>query len=88
MSGPITRAGGLDLKARLILGPSSAARLAALTGRELPAANMEGLAGFRAVDFRVTGTLEKPQSDLASRVLGGGVGGKIGQFFLNFLGTP
>lgn len=88
MKGPITRAGGLDLTARLILGPTSSARLAAVTGRELPAANVEGLPGFRTVDFRITGTLEKPQSDLASRVMGGGVGGKIGEFFLNFLGTP
>ena len=88
MSGPITRAGGLDLKARLILGPASAARIAAVTGREFPAAGIEGMPGFRAVDFRITGTLEKPQSDLAARVLGGGIGGKIGEFFLNFLGTP
>ena len=88
MSGPITRGGGLDLKARLLLGPSSASRLAALTGRELPAANIEGMPGFRAVSFRVTGTLEKPQSDLASRLLGGGVGGRIGEFFLNFIGAP
>jgi hypothetical protein len=88
MKGPVTRGGGLDLKARLVLSPSSAARIAALTGRDLPAANIEGLDGFRALDFRVTGTLEKPQSDLASRLLGGGVGGKIGEFFLNFIGTP
>ena len=88
MSGPITRGGGLDLKARLLLGPSSASRLAALTGRELPAADIEGMPGFRAVSFRVTGTLEKPQSDLASRLLGGGVGGRIGEFFLNFIGAP
>ena len=88
MKGPVTRGGGLDLKARLILSPSSAGRIVALTGRDLPAANIEGLDGFRALDFRVTGTLEKPQSDLASRLLGGGVGGKIGEFFLNFIGTP
>jgi uncharacterized protein involved in outer membrane biogenesis len=88
MKGPVTRAGGLDLKARLFLGPSSAARLAAVTGREFPAAEVEGMSGFRVVNFQVTGTLEKPQSDLAARLLGGGVGGKIGQFFLNFIGTP
>jgi hypothetical protein len=88
MSGPITRAGGLDLKARLILGPASAARISAVTGRDFPEAGIEGMPGFRAVDFRITGTLEKPQSDLAARVLGGGIGGKIGEFFLNFLGTP
>jgi hypothetical protein len=62
--------------------------LAALTGRELPAAGIKGMPGFRAVSFRVTGTLEKPQSDLASRLLGGGAGGRIGEFFLNFLGAP
>jgi len=88
MSGPVTRSGGLDLKARLLLGPSSASRLAALTGRELPSADIKGMPGFRAVSFRVTGTLEKPQSDLASRLLGGGVGGRIGEFFLNFIGAP
>ena len=44
--------------------------------------------GFRAVSFRVTGTLEKPQSDLASRLLGSGAGGRLGEFFLNFLGVP
>lgn len=88
MSGPVTRRGDLDLKARLLLGPSPAARLSALTGRELPEANVDGLPGYRAVPFRITGTLEKPQSDLASRLLGGGVGGQIGQFFLNFIGAP
>jgi hypothetical protein len=88
MSGPVTRAGGLDLQARLILSPASAARIAAVTGRDFPEAGIAGLPGFRAVAFRVTGTLEKPQSDLAARVLGGGIGGKIGEFFLNFLGTP
>lgn len=88
MKGPVARGGTLDLKARLILSPSSAGRIAALTGRELPAANVEGLEGFRALDFQVTGTLEKPQSDLASRLLGGGVRGRIGEFFLNFLGAP
>lgn len=88
MKGPVARGGALDLKARLILSPSSAGRLAALTGRELPAANVAGLDGFRALDFEVTGTLEKPQSDLASRLLGGGARGRIGEFFLNFLGAP
>lgn len=88
MSGPVTRAGGLDLQARLILSPASAARIAAVTGRDFPEAGIAGMPGFRAVAFRVTGTLEKPQSDLAARVLGGGIGGKIGEFFLNFLGTP
>jgi len=88
MKGPVARGGTLDLKARLILSPSSAGRIAALTGRELPAANVEGLEGFRALDFQVNGTLEKPQSDLASRLLGGGVRGRIGEFFLNFLGAP
>ena len=88
MSGPITRGGGLDLQARLLLGPSSASRLAVLTGRELPAADIKGMPGFRAVSFRVTGTLEKPQSDLASRLLGSGAGGRLGEFFLNFLGVP
>jgi len=80
MKGPVARGGTLDLKARLILSPSSAGRIAALTGRELPAANVEGLEGFRALDFQVNGTLEKPQSDLASRLLGGGVRGRIGEF--------
>jgi len=88
MTGPVARSGALDLKARLFLGPSSAARLAALTGREFPAADIEGMSDFRVVSFQVNGTLEKPQSDLAARLLGGGVGGKIGQFFLNFIGTP
>jgi uncharacterized protein involved in outer membrane biogenesis len=88
MKGPVTRGGGLDLQARLILSPTSAGRIAALTGRTLPAANIDGMDGYRVLDFRVTGTLEKPQSDLASRLLGGGVGGKIGEFFLNFIGTP
>ncbi len=88
LTGPVTRGGGLDLRGRLLLGPASAARITALTGRQLPAADVGDLPGYRTVDFRVTGTLEKPQSDLASRLLGGGGGGKIGEFFLNFLGAP
>lgn len=88
MRGTVTRAGKLDLKANLLLAPKTAAQLAERTGREWPAAGDGELPNFRAVPFKVTGTLEKPESDLASRLLGGGVGGKIGEFFLNFLGAP
>jgi hypothetical protein len=88
MRGPVTRAGGLDLQGILLLSPPVAARLTALTRRQLPVTDDPALAGYREVSFRVTGTLEKPQSDLASRLLGGGLGGQIGDFFLNLLGTP
>lgn len=88
MRGSMTRAGNLDLQARLLLSPSAASRLASLTGRTIPAANMKELPGFRAVNFKVDGTLERPQSDLASNLLGGGLGGRIGEMFLNFLGAP
>jgi|GEM_PF-2709426 len=88
LRGTVTRAGKLDLAGRLLLAPKSAAQLAERTGREWPAAGDGELPAYRAVPFKVTGTLEKPESDLASRLLGGGVGGKIGEFFLNFLGAP
>jgi hypothetical protein len=88
MRGTVTRAGKLDLTGRLLLAPKSAAQLAERTGREWPAAGDGELPGYRAVPFKVTGTLEKPESNLATRLLGGGVGGKIGEFFLNFLGNP
>ncbi len=88
MRGTVTRAGKLDLKGRLLLAPKTAARLAERTGREWPTAGDGELPSYRAIPFKVTGTLEKPESDLASRLLGGGIGGKIGEFFLNFLGAP
>ena len=88
MRGTVTRAGKLDLKGRLLLAPKTAARLAERTGREWPAAGDGELPDYRAVSFKVTGTLDEPESDLASRLLGGGIGGKIGEFFLNFLGAP
>ena len=88
LRGTVTRAGKLDLAGRLLLAPKSAAQLAERTGREWPAAGDGELPAYRAVPFKVTGTLEKPESDLAARLLGGGVGGKIGEFFLNFLGAP
>jgi len=88
MRGPVTRAGGLDLDGKLLLSPPVAARLTALTRRQMPVTDNPDLAGYRELTFRVTGTLEKPQSDLASRLLGGGLGGQIGDFFLNLLGTP
>lgn len=88
LRGTATRAGKLDLKGRLLLAPKTAARLAERTGREWPAAGDGELPSYRAVPFKVTGTLEEPESDLASRLLGGGIGGKIGEFFLNFLGAP
>jgi hypothetical protein len=88
LRGTVTRAGKLDLNGRLLLAPKTAARLAERTGREWPAAGQGELPTYRAVPFKVTGTLEKPESDLASRLLGGGIGGKIGEFFLNFLGAP
>lgn len=88
MRGPVTRAGGLQLQARLLLGPSVAARMTALTGRQLPAATAPAPEGFRQLDFTVGGTLRQPQSNLASRILGGGAAGQIGDFFLNILGAP
>ena len=88
MRGPVTRAGALQLQARLLLGPSVAARMTALTGRQLPAATAPAPEGFRQLDFTVGGTLRQPQSNLASRILGGGAAGQIGDFFLNILGAP
>lgn len=88
MRGTITRAGKLELKGRLLLAPKTAKQLANRTGREWPVAGNGALPDYRAVPFKVTGTLEDPESDLASRLLGGGVGGKIGEIFLNFLGNP
>ena len=86
--GPVARSGSLDLQGKLLLSPPVAARLTALTRRQLPVTDAADLAGYREVNFRITGTLEKPQSDLASRLLGGGLGGQIGDFFFNLLGTP
>lgn len=88
MNGTITRGGRLDLDARLLLAPALAQSLSARTRRELPPANRDDAPGFRAVAFKVTGTLQEPQSDLAERLLGGGIGGQIGAFFLNLIGTP
>lgn len=86
LRGPVTRSGGLDLKGRLLLSPSVAARVSALTGRSL--ASSSRLEGYREISFRVSGTMENPRSDLASQLLGGGAAGRLGEFFLNLLGTP
>jgi hypothetical protein len=88
MTGPVARTGALDLKAKLFLSPPVAARLAAVTGRSLPPASAPGLQGYGEVPFSVGGTLEAPQSDLASRLLGGGVAGQVGDFLFNLIGTP
>lgn len=86
LRGPVTRSGGLNLQGRLLLSPSVAARVSALTGRSLaPSSRLEG---FREVSFKVNGTMENPRSDLASQLLGGGAAGRLGEFFLNLLGTP
>lgn len=88
MRGTVARGGRLDLAARLLLAPGIAKSLSARTRRELPSADLPDLPGFRAVPFKVGGTLQDPQSDLAERLLGGGIGGQIGAFFLNLIGTP
>lgn len=88
MAGPVTRTGALDLKAKLYLSPPVAARLAAVTQRALPPASDPSLQGYGEVEFSVGGTLEAPQSDLASRLLGGGVAGQVGDFLFNLIGTP
>ncbi len=88
LKGTVTRGGKLDLKGRLLLSPQAAARIASQTGRQLPPAGVEPLPDYGVLTFKVTGTLQEPKSDLVKRLLGGGVGGQIGEFFLNLLGTP
>lgn len=88
LKGTVTRGGNLDLNGRLLLSPQAAARVSGQTGRELSPANHPALPDYRALDFDVTGTLEDPKSNLVKRLLGGGVGGRIGEFLLDLLGTP
>jgi hypothetical protein len=88
MAGPITRTGALDLQARLMLSPPVAARLRAISGRDLPLTTDESLPGFSELPFRITGTLDAPQSDLATSLLGNGMAGQIGNFLFNLIGTP
>lgn len=88
MRGTVTRAGQLDLAAKLLLSPNLSRKLAERTNQELAPSGVPDLPDFRAVPFRVTGSLQEPRSDLASRLLGGGIGGQIGELFLNFIGAP
>ena len=88
LRGSVTRSGKLDLKGSLLLSPGTAKSVAARTGRELPPSGNAVLPDYRVVSFKVGGSLEDPESDLASRLLGGGLGGQIGEFFLNFIGVP
>lgn len=88
LRGTATRTGTLDLRGRLMLSPNVAARLSTLSRRELPETAKSGLSGYREVRFHVTGTMEKPASDLASNLLGGGAGGRVGELLLNILGAP
>ncbi len=88
LRGTVTRGGQLDLKGRLLLSAGVADNVASRTGRELPPADEAGLPGYRALSFKVGGTLQEPDSDLTSRLLGGGLGGQIGQFLLNLIGAP
>lgn len=88
LKGTVTRGGKLDLKGRLLLSPGAASRVAAQTRKELPVAGDGPLPDYGVLTFKVTGTLQEPKSDLVKRLLGGGVGGQIGEFFLNMLGAP
>ena len=88
LKGTVTRGGKLDLKGRLLLSPGAASRVAAQTRKELPVAGDGPLPDYGVLTFKVTGTLQEPKSDLIKRLLGGGVGGQIGEFFLNMLGAP
>ncbi|MBU3664437.1 MAG: hypothetical protein FGM15_00970 [Chthoniobacterales bacterium] len=88
LSGTVTRTGTLDLRGHLLLSPPVAARLTSLTRREIPESNRESFSGYHEVRFRVTGTLEKPSSNLASSLFGGGAGGRVGELFLNLIGAP
>ncbi len=88
LRGTVTRAGKLDLKGNLLLSPGIAENVGARTGRTFPAATIPELPGYRMVAFKVGGTIQNPDSNLASQLLGGGLGGQIGEFFLNFLGAP
>ena len=86
--GTVARGGQLDLNGRLLLAPGVAKGVASRTGRDLAPADHPALPGYRAMAFHVGGTLQEPDSDLTSRLLGGGVGGQIGKFLLNLIGAP
>lgn len=88
LRGTVTRTGKLDLKGNLLLSPGIAGNVASRTGRTFPVTSIPGLPDYRAVAFKVGGTIQAPDSNLASQLLGGGIGGQIGEFFLNFLGAP
>ncbi len=88
LRGTVTRSGKLDLKGDLLLSQGIAENVSSRTGRTFPAATIPELPGYRAVAFKVGGTIQNPDSNLASQLLGGGLGGQIGEFFLNFLGAP
>lgn len=88
MTGTVSRAGKLDLQGRLLVSPDTGRRLARRTGHSWPPAGDGPLPEFRVLDFSVTGTLDDPQSDFATRLLGDGPAGRIGEFFLNILGAP
>lgn len=88
LKGTVTRGGKLDLKGRLLLSPQAASRIASQTGKELPPSGTPPLPDYGVLTFKVTGSLQEPKSDLVKRLLGGGVGGQIGEFFLNMLGAP
>lgn len=86
--GTVARGGQLDLNGRLLLAPGVAKSVASRTGRDLAPADHPALPGYRAMPFHVGGTIQEPDSDLTSRLLGGGVGGQIGKFLLNLIGAP
>ncbi len=85
MSGPVGHDGRLDLQARLLVSPRIADRIAALTRKNLRPADNQELPDYRQVEFAITGTLDAPRTDLITRVMGGGLGGRVGEFIFNFL---
>ncbi|MDX2080948.1 MAG: AsmA-like C-terminal region-containing protein [Terrimicrobiaceae bacterium] len=84
--GPAAFDGSLDLDARLHLNERLRRDLRALVGKNLKPS--DDRPGYMHIPFQVTGTVERPESDLLDKVVGERLGRDMGGLLRGLLGTP
>jgi len=81
-SGPIKFDGKLKLDAKLLINEKLRHQLQAFLSNNFVASDVEG---YKQLEFKITGRLNRPETDLVKKLIGFNIGGDLGGVLQNFL---